>query len=371
MAEQERLIQTFIELARLASPSKGEDAVARYIVGALREIGVNAEDDGTAATFGGTTGNLIAHLPGDIAGPTLLLSAHMDTVEPARDISPSIKDGFIFSGGETVLGADDKAGVAIIIEAIRLVTENRIPHYGLMILFTAAEEIGLTGSKALRRKSISADYGFVFDEGHEMGHITVSAPYQDKFECSFFGRGAHAGIEPEKGISAVEAASEAVRKMRLGRIDAETTANIGIIRGGSAINIVPDSALLEGEARSLSEPKLKLQIKTMEDSCRQAARDTGAVCEIKVTRLYDGYALADDNPAVELAVEAVKKTGLTPAKGKSGGGSDTNVLNAMGIPSVNLSVGYEDVHTTREKIALESLRAALDVAIALITGESR
>lgn len=370
MIETGRLLRTFLDLAALDSPSFRERAAADYVAQKLEDAGISFYEDGAAAAINGDTGNLIARLPGNLPGPSLLLAAHLDTVEPSRGVKPVLKDGYVVSAGDTVLGADDKAGVAVMLELmLRLVADN-LPHPDVTAIFTVAEEVGLVGAQALDYKAWRADLGFILDEGGPVGRITVQAPYQDHFSCEFSGRAAHAGIEPEAGRSAVIAAADAIGRMKLGRLDDETTANIGLIEGGTAINIVPAHAKITGEARSHSLDKLAAQIKHMEDGCVAAARAGGVKQKTVIRRLYDGFNLPADHPAVTRAVRAIRAAGYEPVLGKSGGGSDTNVFNARGIPAVNIGVGYERVHTTDERLPLEALADTLTIALCLVAEET-
>jgi tripeptide aminopeptidase len=369
MIDAGRLLATFLDMAAIDSLSFRERAAADYVTGVLSAAGISVYEDNAAAAIHGTAGNLIARLPGTAPGPTIMLASHLDTVAPGEGVRPVLKDGYVVSEGDTVLGADDKAGAAVILELLRRLTEENHPHPEIIAIFTVAEEVGLVGAQALDYRAFHADLGFVFDDGGPVGRITVQAPYQDHFSCVFTGRAAHAGIEPEDGVSAIAAAAKAIDRMSLGRLDADTTANIGLIEGGAAINIVPARAVITGEARSHSLEKLRAQTARMGEACAAAAAATGAKQKTTVKRLYDGFDLSDDHPAVSRAVAAVKAAGLKPLTGKSGGGSDTNVFNAHGIPAVNIGVGYERVHTPEERLPVEALRQALAVALNLVTGE--
>ncbi len=365
MSETGRLLRIFLELAALDSPSLNERAAADYVIRTLTEAGIPVKEDDAAISINGDTGNLIVNLPGNVSGKPILFAAHLDTVEPGRGVEPVIKDGYVVSAGATVLGADDKAGVAVIIELLLRLVGGDLPYADITAIFTVAEEVGLIGAQALDYSDWQADLGFVFDDGGPVGRITTQAPYQDHFSCKFIGQAAHAGLEPEAGRSAIRAAAAAVTQMSLGRLDDETTANIGTVRGGTAINVVPAEAEISGEARSHSVDKLTTQIKHMTEACAVAAKATGVEYGVTIRRLYEGFDLAANHAAVARARVAVKEAGLTPMLGKSGGGSDTNIFNAHGIAAVNIGVGYEKVHTPDERLPVSALNEALDVAMRL------
>ena len=362
-----RLTETFLDLIRIDSLSFCERAVGDYVLGTLNALRIDCREDGAAGKIKGDCGNIIARLPGNAPGQAVLLTSHLDTVGPSSGIQPVIKKGVIRSAGRTVLGADDKMGVAAILEVLRAIQEKGLKHPPLCAVFTVAEERGLLGARALDIRRIQADVGFVLDEGGPVGKIIVKAPYQDFFSCEFKGRSAHAGVEPEKGRSAVAAAARAIAGMKLGRLDEETTANIGVIDGGTAINVVPEHAIIEGEARSLSTKKLASQISGMTAACAKAALAEKVKQKTTVSRLYDGFDLRPNHPAVVAAVAAIKATGRKPRLSSSGGGSDTNVFNARGIPAVNLSVGYERVHSINEHLPLKEMETAARMTLALST----
>ena len=362
-----RLTEAFLDLVRIDSLSFCERAVGDYVLGTLNTIRIDCREDGAAVKVSGNCGNIIARLPGNAPGQAILFAAHLDTVGPSSGIEPVIKQGVIRSAGQTVLGADDKMGVTAILEVLRTIQEKGLKHPPLTAVFTVAEERGLLGARALDIRRLQADVGFILDEGGPVGKIIVKAPYQDFLACEFTGRAAHAGVEPEKGRSAIAAAARAIAGMKLGRLDEETTANIGVIDGGTAINVVPEQARIEGEARSLSTKKLARQISGMTDACAKAALAEKVKQKITVRRLYDGFDLRSNHPAVIAAVAAIKATGNMPRRLSSGGGSDTNVFNARGIPAVNLSVGYERVHSINEYLPLREMEAAARMTLALAT----
>ncbi|MFL5801918.1 MAG: M20/M25/M40 family metallo-hydrolase [Roseiflexaceae bacterium] len=356
MINQERLLRTFLDLVRIDNPSRGEAAIAAYVRGLLEALGLRVEEDGMH--------NLLARVPGQ--GEPLLLNAHMDSVTPCRGVRPVVADGFVRSSGDTVLGADDLAGVAAIIEGARTTIERGAPHRAAEILFTVQEEIGLYGAAGFDTSTLRAREGFTLDSSGDFGGITLGAPSQDSLYILVQGRAAHAGIAPEQGINAIVVAGRALAAMPLGRIDDETTANIGRIKGGEATNIVPPQAELWGEARSHDPEKLVDQVKAMVAALEEAARDFGTSVRIEVTHKYDAYRLTEDTPIVRRAAEVLQGMGATPRFEISGGGSDVNIFAQRGLSIANLSVGYRAIHSTDEHIAVADLNHAAELVARLL-----
>lgn len=366
MIDTSRLIQTFLDLVQIDSLTFNEGGVAEYVAERLKNLGIEVEIDSAGQKVGSNTGNVIAFLPGSNA-PTILFIAHMDTVSPGENIKPRIENNLIKSNGQTILGADDKAGIAIILELFQTVLENNLSHGGIEAVFTIAEEKGLLGSKNLELSRLRGRYAYVLDGDGPVGGIVIKAPSQNSIKATFYGKAAHAGLEPEKGINAIQAVSLAISRMKLGRIDGETTSNIGVIKGGLASNIVPAEAEIEGEARSHSEQKLNSQTKLMCDCIKEASKTVGTRVEIDLSRAYDAFTLSEQDEVVKLAVEAARKIGMAPKLIASGGGSDTNIFNKAGIPAVNLSVGYTNVHSTNEQIAVKDLELAARLAVEIVS----
>jgi tripeptide aminopeptidase len=350
LIQTERLLHEFLELVKIDSVSGQERSICDALKGRLAALGLTVYEDNAGGAMPEATGNIVARLDGPQSGPRLLFCAHMDTVEPGRGIKPVVgAEGMVTSEGETILGADDKAGIAAILESLRIVIDEKIPHGGITVAFTVREETGLIGARSLD-PSLKATYGFVLDATGPPGDIVVRAPSQDKIAATVHGRAAHAGVNPEAGINAIYVAARAIAAMNLGRIDAETTANIGVISGGKAINIVPDTVYLEGEVRSLKKEKRAEHTALLCGIIENTAREAGTRAEIYTELLYDGFDLQEKAPVVQVAVHAAIRCGLAPSLTQSGGGSDANILNARGIPTVNLATGMENVHTTRERI---------------------
>jgi tripeptide aminopeptidase len=362
----ERLLRTFLELVRIDSPSGQEADVAAYVIEQLRALGLRAYVDDSAYEADSTSGNVIAEMKGTCTGPTIVLCAHLDTVEPGRGIEPVVADGVVRSGGRTILGADDKAGVAAILETVRRIKDSASPHPCVRVLLTVGEERGLKGAKALKQKDASGDLCLVLDADGAPGGIVTSAPTHWTFSATFHGRASHAGVEPEKGLSAVAMASQAISAMRLGRLDDETTANIGQVNGGGATNVVPSSCYVTGECRSLDAAKVEAVRAEMDDAMRSAASDMGGSVTIAWTKEYDGFRFADDDPMLALVEGAAWELGLGVRKFRTGGGSDGNVLTEKGLPSLVLSSGMRNVHGTDEEVAVHDLESLVRLLLAVI-----
>jgi tripeptide aminopeptidase len=353
MINKKRLIRTFKQLVRIDSLSLREGKAANYVKKELRALGIRAFAAGKVRA--GEVGNLAAYLPGrGFNSPVLMINAHLDTVSPGRNVRPVERGGHIFSDGKTILGADNKAGVAAILEILRTIKEKQLEHPPLRIIFTVAEEIGLNGAKVLPDKFLKADFGLAIDGG-DIDEITTRAPTQYSLTATIIGRSAHAGLHPEEGINAIKVASEAIARMKLGRIDRETTANIGVIRGGQATNIVPDQVELQGEARSHNAKKLDRQVEHMERVLFKSCRKHRARLKLKVERTYKAFKIDERDKMILSILKVFSSSGLDPAIRSTGGGSDANIFNERGIPTIILGVGADHVHTTKENIRVDDL----------------
>ncbi|NOX62713.1 MAG: M20/M25/M40 family metallo-hydrolase [Chloroflexi bacterium] len=357
--QSHRLVHTFLELVQIDSPSGHEEVIGEHLKARLRDLGCSVEQD--------EAGNLIARLPGDGDDP-ILLSAHMDTVGKDTGIKPVIREGVIYSEGDTILGGDDKSGVAIILETLACLQEHpEWSHPPLEIVISVSEELGLVGAKKLDKSRLQAKWGVVLDAGGPIGVLVYAAPSQDSMKIAILGKKAHAGSEPEKGVNAIRVAAEAIAAMPLGRIDEETTANIGVIQGGEARNIVPDRVDMIAEARSRDEAKLQNQVDAMFRACHDAAARHGARVEFDVESSYRAYRIAPDQPPYIAAARAFQSLGIEVQPKMSGGGTDGNIFNEAGIPCVVLSTGMADVHTPDEHIAIQDMVDAARVLLALVT----
>ncbi|EIJ78786.1 peptidase T-like protein [Bacillus methanolicus PB1] len=367
MINQERLLNEFLELVQIDSETKYEAEIAKVLKEKFTELGLDVYEDDTTAQTGHGAGNLICTLRGTKDGvDPIYFTSHMDTVVPGKGVKPSIKDGYVVTDGTTILGADDKAGLAVMLETIRVLKERNIPHGTIQFIITVGEESGLVGAKALDSSLVKAKYGYALDSDGKVGNIVVAAPTQAKISAVILGKTAHAGVAPEKGVSAITIAAKAIAKMPLGRIDEETTANIGRFEGGTQTNIVCDRVNILAEARSLVPEKMEEQVRKMKEAFERTAEEMGGKAEIEVQVMYPGFKFGEGDHVVEIARKAASKIGRSCELLKSGGGSDANVIAGFGVPTVNLAVGYEDIHTTNEKMPIEELNKLAEMVIAII-----
>lgn len=367
MINRNRLLNDFFKLLKIKCSTHDERQVADLLKKELQDLGLEVTEDDTGAKIGGNCGNVFACLKGSVNNvPVLMFAAHMDCVEPCANIDPQCKDGVITSAGDTILGADDKAGIAPIMEALRVLKEQNLPHGDIQVVFTVAEEGGLNGSKNMDKSLLKADMGFVLDSSGKTGNIVVSAPGQNRLEVTIHGKKAHAGLAPEQGINAIVVASKALAQMRLGRIDDETTANIGIFEGGTATNIVPDKVKVICEARSRNVKKLETQTAHMKEVFEKVAAAEGATAEVVIKELYSPYTLPENLPVIQLAQTAIASIGLTPLLEATGGGSDANFYNSYGVPSAVLSNGMQKAHTTDEYMEEDDLYRNAEIVLAII-----
>ncbi len=357
--QEQRLLQTILELVQIDSESRNERGVADYVTAKLKTLGYAVKEDGAGAHIGGNAGNVIAYHAGNCAGKSVLFCAHMDTVAPGNGVKPVVEDGIVRSDGTTVLGGDDKAGIAAILEALEMIHASETAHGPIQVVFTVAEEVGLLGAKYLALDALApVDAAFFFDSDGMPNQICVASPYHIDITATFRGRASHAGVEPEKGISAVQMAAKAIAAMQLGRLNEETTANIGIIHGGTATNVVAGETVIYGEARSLVKEKVEAQIAHMQSCCEEAAEAVGGSVEVQIEECYAAIDLDENSTTVQLAKKAVEKLGLTPQLVKSGGGSDANVFCGKGIPATNIGCGMNNVHSVQEYLNLSEVKAA-------------
>lgn len=367
MINEERLLNEFLELVQIDSETKNEGEIASVLKKKFTELGLDVYEDDAKDITGHGAGNLICTLHGSNKGADpIYFTSHMDTVVPGKGVKPSIKDGYVVSDGTTILGADDKAGLAVMLEVIRVLKEQNIPHGTIQFIITVGEESGLVGAKALDRNHIKAKYGYALDSDGKVGNIVVAAPTQAKINVVVHGKAAHAGVAPEKGVSAISIAAKAIAKLPLGRIDEETTANIGSFEGTGPTNIVCDWVEILAEARSLQADKMEKQVNLMKETFKATAEKMGGRAEVDVEVMYPSFKFEDGDHVVEVAKKAAEKIGRPCELLKSGGGSDANVIAGLGIPTVNLAVGYEEIHTTNEKMPIEELNKLAEMVLAII-----
>ena len=375
MIQKDRVIPEFLELVQISSLSKKEGAIARRLCRTLESMGAQVEVDDAGQKVGGETGNVIARFAGTAPGaPPLLLSAHMDTVVPGENVKPIINGDVVRTDGSTVLGGDDKSGIVAILEAVLVLRERQIPYGDLELVFTICEEMGLLGAKHLDVSRLSSRMGLVLDSDG-VDELVTRAPAANRMVVTIHGLEAHAGVCPENGISAIKVAGEAIAAMKLGRIDVETTANLGIIQGGMANNIVPKLVVVRGEARSRNLDTLRAQTKHMSDCFREAARrhrvtldgkEIVARVEEQIERDYDLMDLPDDCRIVQLVTEAAKSLGRPFATRPTGGGCDANVLNGKGLQVANLGCGMREIHTVNEWLDVKDLVRTAELVLEII-----
>ena len=351
-------LDLFLELTAIPSPPGEEREVADVVLRYLRELGFEPDED--------AFGNVYARLEAKTEGTPLFFCAHLDTVPPSGELRPVVEDGLVRNAGGTILGGDNKAAVVQMLEGVRRVLVENLPHAGIELLFTRQEEIGLLGASAFDDTRLHARLGYVYDQEGPIGEVILGAPFAQGLEVSFHGHAAHAGMSPEEGRSAIQAAAKAIADLRLGRVDEETTANVGVIRGGTAGNIVPDLCSFLAEARSHNERRLGELVQEMLDACAFAANETECELHSELRKSYRGYRFAKSDDVVRLAADALGRCGHEVHYALSGGAADANVFNERGRGCVNLTSGVHDFHSPNERIAVADLEAMVDVTVALV-----
>jgi len=364
-AERERLLDDFVRLCEIESPSKEERNVADAVRAELRSLGLHVEEDDSGQDTGSDAGNLLARIAGPDGSPTVLLCAHLDTVPLSGPVEVVQDNGVLSNRHEAILGADNKAAVATVLGAARRLVSDGSP-VGVEILFTTCEELALAGAKALEPGRLRSDFGYVFDHASPVGELVLSSPTYYRLELDFRGQAAHAGIRPEAGRNAIAAAARAVVAMKLGRLDEATTANVGQIEGGSAANVVAERCRVVLETRSLDDSRAGEVVGSMVDAATEAASDSECDVETTVERLFRGYRLQRTAPVVEIAARALESCGIEPQYINTGGGSDANVLIAAGLPVLNVANGTERNHQPDESVTVDALETMLDVTLAIV-----
>jgi len=369
--ERERLLAEFIRFCEIESPSGRERGVADALIEELRGLGIEVDEDDTGARTGSDSGNVLARVPGPEGAPTVLLCAHMDTVPLDGPVEVVSQDGLLTNRHDAILGADNKAAIVTILGALRRLMRDGAPPAGVELLFTTGEEQALEGAKAFDMSRLTADFGFVFDHASPIGEIVLASPTYYSVQARFRGQAAHAGIRPEAGHNAIAAAAHAVAAMRIGRLDEETTANVGRIEGGTAANVVAERCFVELETRSLDAEKAGNVVTEMVDALGGAASDSECDVETSVERLFRGYRLPRTAPAVEVAAAALADNEIEPVFITTGGGSDANVFIPAGLPVVNLANGTERNHQPDESVTVEALETMLEVTVSLVRQAAR
>ena len=364
-ASGDDLLDLFVRLAGIASPTGEERQVADEVTRYLRDAGLAVREDDSAAVTGCGCGNLVTRIAGRGEAAPIGLCAHLDTVPMSGAPNVLVADGYVRSDGATPLGADDKAAVAVLLVLARaLVAEP--PAGDVEVILTAGEEAGLLGARALDISSLAATSVFILDSDGAPGTLVAGAPTQKRIDAEFTGAAAHAGIAPETGRSAVVAAARAVAAMRLGRLDDETTANVGILNGGTAANVVAERCHLECEARSRDQGKVAEQAEHMMHAIASAAAAAGVDVAIDVREAFRGYRHEPESPLLRIGAEAARLAGLEPHPVEGGGGSDANVFNERGLPALTLGVGFEHAHSPKESMSVERLHQLYAMALGVV-----
>ncbi|MBS3759214.1 MAG: M20/M25/M40 family metallo-hydrolase [Desulfobacterales bacterium] len=373
MINRERLAETFTTLVMIDSISRQEARISEAICRMLAPWDPEIQVDGAGSKTGSDTGNLIMRIAGDENIPPLMLNAHMDTVEPGKGVVPEFSDGVFTSRGDTILGADDKSAIAIIIESLKVIEENGLPHGPIELVFTICEEIGLLGAKNLDFDLITAPFGYALDTS-DTDAIITRAPAANQFEINLYGKDAHAGADPERGINAILLASQAIARLSLGRIDEETTCNIGVVEALGATNIVPRHVLVKGEVRSHDEGKLKRVTDTIISAFADVVNDYRSRqglddlprFDVSIHKEFASTQIPDNAPLVSLVQQAAEGLGRTIAPKRTGGGSDANIFFENGVAAGVLGTGMTDIHSTRESIRLDDMVKGAELLVEII-----
>jgi tripeptide aminopeptidase len=360
------VLDLFVELAALPTPPGEERAAADVVLRYLNDLGLSPDEDDCGPSIGSTMGNVYAHIEPTAPGTPLFFCAHLDTVPPAGPLEPVVDEGVVRNAGGTILGADNKSAVAAMLEGTRRVLAESRPHAGIELLFTPMEEVGLIGAYAFDQSRLHADLGYVYDQAAPIGEIILGAPWSQSMQVRFHGRAAHSGMFAEEGRSAIQAAARAIADLRLGRVDEGTTANVGVIEGGTGGNVVPEWCTFLAEARCQDEDKLRDFVQEMLDAFSFAATSTDCEVETELRKSYLGYRFKQSDDVVQLAAKALSACGHDVSYALSGGGADANVFNAAGKRCVNLANGMTDIHTPAEHISVADLESMVDVTLALI-----
>lgn len=356
MVNEERLVKLFKDLVLINAPALQEKECFDFVRAELEAMGLEVWEDDAGSQIGGNCNNFIAVLRGnDPSAPKIFFSAHLDTVEPTAGLKLVEKDGVIYSDGTTILGADDKAGMAPAIECIRLLQQHKPAHGDVYLLFSVAEEIGLKGAFALKIEDLGLDFGYVLDTGPPVGSFVNRTATHDKLDIEVIGKPAHSGKDPEKGINAIVVAAHAISKMKVGRISPETTSNLGIIEGGTATNVVCPSVRIWAEARSTNVEELDVQTAHMIECFEQAAAQFGTVVNIHHDRHYKAYTVPEESKVIQIAKRASEALGLDPVMRTTLGGSDANAYNAKGVPTIVVATGMDKIHTHQEFVPIKDL----------------
>jgi tripeptide aminopeptidase len=365
MINKDRVVESFLELVSVNGESGNEQQISNYIQKKLNHLGISYSIDNAGDSFGGNAGNITAQIPGANI-PGIVFSSHMDSIEPTEGIKTKIEDGKIKTDGKTILAADDRAGIAIILEVLQTVKENDLEHPPLTIIFTVAEEIGMYGSKNISIKELNASCGFVFDSSADPGNLIQIAPSKIQLKIKVIGKASHAAVSPEKGINAITIACNSLSKIKTGKFDDGSTLNFGSIKGGKAINIIPGLVEIDAELRGFDNEYLTSKIDEIKQVFINEAEKLGGSIRIDIDEKYRAFALDEESAPIKIVKNAIEKTDLSPKLLKYSGGSDANVFNANGLPSVNLGMGFKNCHSVNEFILVDDLTKSCEIAFNII-----
>lgn len=369
---KERVVQQFYDLIAIPCPSTQERQVADYLIREMEALGGTVTEDNAAAALQGTTGNLFINFPGTVEGvPKILLSAHLDCVNPCAGIQATLEDGVFRSDGATILGGDDKSGVTAILETLRCLKEQNIPHGPLQVVFTVCEEQGVAGSRNMDASLLDADFGYCLDSSGHPGKIIFAAPGQNKIFTKVHGKTAHGGLAPEKGINAIKKAAEILLDVPTARIDEETTCNIGIIHGGTATNVVPDLVEIAMDCRSRNLEKLEALTERIVATYQEGGKKAGVPVDVEVRPSYKPYELPKDSPCILLAAKAAEELGLPVDVAATGGGSDSSHFNGNGVPCTVLGTGMTNVHTVEEILLEKDLYDICEWTLSIVADNAK
>jgi tripeptide aminopeptidase len=363
--EKDRLLEDFVRLCEIESPSRRERPCVDAVASELRGLGLDVTEDSSGPETGSDSGNLVARIPAPDGARTIMLCAHLDTVPLEGPVEVERENGHLTNKHEAILGADNKAAVAVILAVARRLASGGSP-VGIELVFTTCEEIGLRGAKAFHRGALDSEYGFVFDHASPIGELVVASPSYYRIGARFRGHAAHAGIRPEAGRNAIAAAAGAISRLDLGRVDAETTANVGTIRGGTAANVVAEHCTVELEARSIDHERAASVVRHMVDTITEAASDAECDVETTVEEMNRGYRMARTSPPVAVTAAALDALGIEPSYITTGGCSDANIFVAAGLPCLNVANGTERNHQPDESVTVEALETMLDVTLGIV-----
>ena len=359
-------LDLFLALARIPSPPGQERACVDLVRDVLASFGVASEEDDAGPRIGGDAGNLYARIPGTVPGTPLFFNAHVDTVPLVAGLDPAVEGDWVVNREPAILGADNKATVAGMVDGIRRVVREGIPHAGIELVITVQEEIGLIGAKAFDTGRLHAEVGYVYDVDGDPGAMTMRAPSQITLDLEFRGRAAHAGMEPERGRNAIHAAAIALSRLTMGRVAPGASRSVGVIEGGTQRNVVPERCTMQMEVRSLDDAQVAVLAQEIVDAANAAAAETGCSVEIAQTKEYTAYAFTDEDDVVRLARRALEAAGCEVREIETGGGADAHAFNEAGKRCLNLSSGMEAIHTPDERIRVDHVEALSRITVELI-----